>query len=216
MNKVFNILKEVIEDKRLTYLDKTVFTSLITFNGKNKIFPSLLEIGKRINCNSINNISVSVNKLKELNYIEIKRRFQKSNIYILKDVSTDLKIRNKNVKKPESIETIKKKSILYSVVYLYSNIQNRSIESSDFAFISRLLQLKQKDNISHAGKCLMLCNILNKFKDRTGEPKFKGIIYNSYRDLSYKQFHNEVFKNRVNRNKIKPDTNIIYEPSINY
>ena len=83
MNKVFNILKIVLEDSRLTYLDKTVFTALITFNGNNKIFPSISEIGNRIKCNSKNNISVSIKKLKELNYIEVKRRFQKSNIYIL-------------------------------------------------------------------------------------------------------------------------------------
>lgn len=216
MNKVFNILKEVIEDKRLTYLDKTVFTSLITFNGKNKIFPSLSEIGNRINCNSQNNISVSINKLKELNYIDVKRRFQKSNIYILKNVTTDLNIKKQRDKKQKSNDTLKNKSILYSVVYLYSKIQNRSIESSDFAFINRLLQLKQKDNITYIQKCLMLCSVLKSKKDRTAEPKYKGIIYNSYQALDYAKYHKEVFETKSNRIKIKPDIKIIYEPTINY
>jgi hypothetical protein len=216
VNKVFNILKEVIEDKRLTYLDKTVFTSLITFNGKNKIFPSLSDIGNRINCNSINNISVSINKLKELNYIDVIRRFQKSNIYILKNVTTDLKIKKKNERKPESIESIKNKSILYSVVFLYSKIQNHSIESSDFAFINRLLKIKAKDDFTYIQKCLMLCSVFKSKIDKTGEEKYKGILYNSYRDLNYTKFHKEVFETKSNRIELKPDFKIINEPSINY
>jgi len=123
---------------------------------------------------------------------------------------------NKRKRKPNSQDTFKNKSILYSVVLLYSKIQNRSIESSDFAFINVLLKLKQNDQISIEQKCLMLCYVISKLKAKIGEQKYKGILYNSYKDLSYTQYHKEVFESISIREKFKPDKNIIYDPSINY
>ena len=123
---------------------------------------------------------------------------------------------NKRKRKPLSSEISGNKSLLHSVVHLYSKIQNRSIESSDFAFINRLLQLKRNDHISTVQKCLMLCYVIKKLKEKTSEPKYKGVLYNSYRDLNYTEYHKEVFENKSNRKEIKPDVSIIHEPSINY
>lgn len=187
---IFHIINKATKDQNLKHSDLRIFLCLISYNSFNKIFPSLDTISADTGIKSRPDISKGLKRLKDNNYIEIKRRKHQTNIYKLKDVATDLKIRKKREKEQVTIETIKKNSILYSVVYLYSKIQNRSIESSDFAFINRLLQLKQKDNVSYTGKCLMLCYILNSLKEKTGELKYKGILYNSYRDLNYSDFKN--------------------------
>ncbi len=144
-------------------------------------------------------ISKGLKRLKELKYIEIKRRKHQTNIYKLKVDKIEVKkkeiSKDIEVKKSVTAESIKNKSMLYSVVYLYSKIQKHSIESSDFAFISRLLQLKQKDNISYVQKCLMLCNVIKSKIDNTGELKYKGMLFNAYRDLSYSEFCNNLSNN---------------------
>lgn len=210
---IFHIINKATKDHNLKHSDLRIFLCLISYNSFNKIFPSLDTISSDTGIKSRPDISKGLKRLKEYNYIEIKRRKHQTNIYKLNIEQTEIK---EKIVKPKSIETIKKKSILYSVVYLYSKIQNRSIESSDFAFISRLLQLKQKDNISYVQKCLMLCSVIKTMKDKTGEAKYKGVLYNSYRELSYTKFHKEVFETKSFRIDKKPDIKIINEPTINY
>lgn len=79
--KTYELLTKVLEDKGLSKLDKLVLLALITFNGKDKIFPSLKAICSRIAGNRKGSISKSLNKLRKLNYINIKRRYHSSSIY---------------------------------------------------------------------------------------------------------------------------------------
>jgi hypothetical protein len=79
--KTYELLTKVLEDRSLSKLDKLVPLALITFNGKDRIFPSLKAICSRIAGNREGSISKSLNKLKKLNYITIKRRYHSSSIY---------------------------------------------------------------------------------------------------------------------------------------
>lgn len=196
---IFHIINKATKDHNLKHSDLRIFMCLISYNSFNKIFPSLETISRDTGIKSRPDISKGLKRLKELKYIDIKRRKHQTNIYKLNVDKIEVKIKEipKNIeaKKTTRVETLKTNSILYSVVYLYSKIQNRTIESSDFAFVSRLLQLKQKDNISYIQKCLMLCNVLKSKIDNTGELKYKGILYNAYRDLSYSEFCNNLSNN---------------------
>lgn len=97
-------------------------------------------------------------------------------------------------RRSRSLETYKTESTLYSVVYLYTSINNRSIDSSDYGFVKHLLQLKQNDNITYRIKCLMLCYVIKYLQSKTTLPKYKGILYNTYRDLNYDDFKNSTNK----------------------
>jgi hypothetical protein len=93
-SKTYELLIKVLEDTALSKLDKLVFLALITFNGKDKIFPSLQAICSRIKSTREGSISKSLNKLKKFGYISIKRRYQKSNIYKINGIpalETDIK-----------------------------------------------------------------------------------------------------------------------------
>lgn len=109
-----------------------------------------------------------------------------------------------------------RKSILYSVVYLYSKILNRQIESADYAFINRLLKLKENDSLTHLQKYLMLCFALNSIKELHNHDKFKGILYNKFKELNYTDFNNFIKKKIIAQINLAPDTNILKNPSINY
>lgn len=188
---IFHIINKATKDLNLKHSDVRIFLCLISYNTFKKIFPSLDTISSDTGIKSIPDVSKGLKRLKECGYIDIKRRKHQTNIYKLNIEQIEIK---KKVNKPKSIESMKNKSILYSVVYLYSKIQNRSIESSDFAFINRLLQLKQRDNVSYTQKCLMLCYVLKSKIEKTGEPKYKGILWNSYCNLSYTDFKNNLYK----------------------
>lgn len=196
---IFHIINKATKDHNLKHSDLRIFLCLISYNSFNKIFPSLETISIDTGIKSRPDISKGLKRLKELEYIEIKRRKHQTNIYNLNVDKIEVKkkeiSKNIEVKKSVSAETLKNKSILYSVVYLYSKIQKRSIDSSDYAFIKHLLKEKQKDNISYVQKCLMLCNVLKSKIDKTGEQKYKGILFNSYRDLSYTEFCNNLSNN---------------------
>ena len=133
-----------------------------------------------------------------LNYGEQNGEQMESKMETINNVNnvnniTTTKNKRKREGKSQSIRSIKNKSILYSVVYLYTKIENRSIESSDYAFISRLLQLKQSDDLSYIQKCLMLCYVIKSLTEKIYETQYKGILYNSFRDFSYSDFKNNLY-----------------------
>jgi len=124
-------------------------------------------------------------------------------------------IDKKEIKKPHKPSN--NKSILYSVVYLYSKILNRQIESADYAFINRLLKLKEHDSLTHLQKYLMLCFALNSIKELNNHAKFKGILFNKFKELNYSDFNNSIKEKKIlTQINLTPDTNILKNPSINY
>ena len=79
--EIFRLIPILLEDEELTYLDKTVFFGLISFNGLGKMFPTREVLGRRITCCNVSSISKSLNKLKRRGYIKIHRRKHQSSIY---------------------------------------------------------------------------------------------------------------------------------------
>lgn len=210
-----------MRDKELTYLDKCVFASLITFNGRGKIYPALKEIGNRINCNSVNNVSVSLNKLKKYGYIEIVRRFQKSNIYIINNIKTEMKIEKDTSSeicieksKPEDSIKFMDKAMIDVTVEQVAAAYGRSIpESSDHVFVNKLLKIKEKDEfkkdcMNNVRKCLMLLYLIkfhsDKFKNGNAYPYFQTVFSTcSYSDISKK-----IFKSGISNNKVSFQTGL--------
>lgn len=187
-NKIFKLLSEVLEDNSLTYRDKVIFTALLTFNGQKKIYPSHKEISWRTGCNSINNISVSISKLKNKKYIKVFRRMQKSNLYVLTGIETKLKIKRNY--KPE---TLKYNSLIYSIGMIYREIIGQELKIS---FIKRLLKMNtNKDNVTQIQRALMICYVIKKNTESKEYAKVLGKIYNEYQDLKYIDFRNEIFSN---------------------
>lgn len=192
MSKVFNVLAEVLKDTDLSYLDKTVFTALITFNGRGRIFPSIKEIGKRINCNSVNNISVSLNKLKKNGHIHIQRRFQKSSIYKLKDTQSYMKTSKSKKDLSSKIDNDSEymnNAMIEAVAGQVAISNGRNIpESADYSFVNSLLKLKEsdkfkQDNMNTVRKCLMLLYLIkihsDKFKEDIPYTYFVKVFSNS-------------------------------------
>lgn len=207
MKKVFNALADVMKDKDLTYLDKCVFCSLLTFNGKGKIFPAIKEIGKRINCNSTNNVSVSLNKLKQNGHIQIIRRFQKSNIYKIGNQS-EMKLTKKEI--PEGIKedpndkvTYMNNAMINVVAEQVASVNGRVFpESADYSFVNSMLKLKESDkyksdNINTVRKCIMLLYLIkihaDKFKDEIPYPYMKKV----YSTAIYKNIRNKIFQSGI-------------------
>jgi len=85
--RTYELITSILEDKNLSNMDKIVFMALVTFNGKDKIFPSRERICKRISTNRISTISRSLNKLQKGGYITIIRRKCSSNIYKINGIS---------------------------------------------------------------------------------------------------------------------------------
>jgi len=202
---VFNVFPEVLKDKDLTYLDKTVFFGLITFNGRGKIYPSHKELGERIGCNSLNNISVSVNKLQEKGFIKIHKRFQKSNIYTINKIDSKMKNKqdpkkpkDKNESKDESIEYMDKAMIEIVAGEVAKAYDRSSAETSDFLFVNLLLKIKisdkyKDDNFNTVRKCLMLLYLINihkdKFKNGNAYPYFQKV----YSTSNYSILNKKIF-----------------------
>ncbi|MBM4159169.1 MAG: hypothetical protein FJ216_10395 [Ignavibacteria bacterium] len=83
---------------------------------------------------------------------------------------------------------------IYSVVQLLLRYTNKE-KSYCYAIINKLLKYKAADNdISKLQKCLMLMYIVKKYCDKINDPKYIGILTNSYRELSYTDFKRIVFE----------------------
>jgi hypothetical protein len=91
----------------------------------------------------------------------------------------------------------KEKNYLYSVVKLLMVITSKE-KSNCFALVNKLLKYKAEDGLTYLQKCLMLMYIIKTNQDRINESKYIGILTNQYRELSYNDFRNSVFKNPVN------------------
>lgn len=70
------------------------------------------------------------------------------------------------------------------VVLLFCKIKNVKPDSSHYSYIGKLLK-KDRDNLTYLQRCLLLCFVLKQFEAKSENPKFRGIIFNSYRETSY-------------------------------
>ena len=193
MNKVFERLRLVLEDEKLNYLDKVIFAGLLTFNGRDKIFPSLEILGERVNCKRIPSASKAVNKLKRRGHILIKRRRNNSNLYSI--ISPIL-------------EKQKNQSMMYVLTTMFAKIRGvKKAESSDYTFVSTVLKHKEEDPYEFHKKCLMLMYIFKTFKERSQDTKFKGMVINGFRELNFEELEKKIFDKRKFYIKIKPIIN---------
>jgi len=200
---ILAMLQEVLKDADLKPMDKNVFSALITFNGKGKMYPSRNGICERLAIKRIPTISESIKRLENKGYIKTFRQKGKNNVYYFSDknpvISIPAKPEPTKPKEPKQREVKpltkeqKESSILLSVVTIYAGMFKRKYESGDFALIQKLLKLKEKDNYCYSVKCLMLLYVVTSIKDKINEPKFQGILFNRYKEAT-KDVLKNVFK----------------------
>jgi len=145
-------------------------------NGKNKIVKKTEKSKNKIHLESIENKEVTGTDIpKGKNKVSVKTEKSKTNKNIYNILS-------------------KERSYIYSVVKLLLHYTNKE-KSYCFAITNRLLKYKAADNdISKLQKCLMLMYVIKKYCDKTNDPKYIGILTNSYRELSYTDFKRIVFE----------------------
>jgi len=212
--KVFENITRVLENKELSYFDKSVYFALISFNGKKKCFPSLNQIGERINSNSITYISNSINKLKKMEIIKVKRRKNKSNIYFLNPLLEDL---NPGTNKPEPLKKSKKEpsennklklaeeditnAYIYQIAYVIAEYRNETKPAAQiYSFINKIINNYSDKTIKkYKITFMLLCYIL-----KAGRDKFIGCLPYSYFNsffpmLYYSDFRRQMFENEKNQ-----------------
>lgn len=91
------------------------------------------------------------------------------------------------------------------VVLLYCKILQVTPDSSHFAFIGKILK-QDRDSLNYLQRCLILCYVMKQYEKKTSEPKFKGMICNTYKETSYKEL-----KMILN----KPEQTYIYKHNTN-
>jgi len=225
MRNIFEILKDVLSDKRLTAFDKNVFSCLLTYNGKGRIFPSRREIMNRLNSRNLPTISKSVNKLQETGYIEITRRKQKSNIYKIKTYKVEMKTKNeKPIAETDVIKEVKymNKAMVEIVAGEVAKAKGNSYaDSSDYIFVNSLLKIKAQDRhkddcFNNVRNCLILLYLINKYYDKftIGNNTF-AYFKKIYSLTSYETIRKEIFEINI-PTVYYPDKNILNNPSINY
>lgn len=203
-NYLFNNLKLVFQDPRLTYLERSIYFSLTTFAGLRIIFPTLQEIGKRINCKDIHGLSIGLNKLKKLNLIGIKKRKQQSNIYYLPDLSrTDLEpetAEDNSKEKPDQTKRNLKRineSIKRFTVSEFAKLNNREQSPEDESFIESVLKI-DKGKIEVYQKCLLLIYLIQVMKNQNVK-NVQSYLRKSYQTRTYSDFHKEVFESKTKK-----------------
>jgi hypothetical protein len=87
------------------------------------------------------------------------------------------------------------------VVLLYCKILNVIPDSSHYSFISKILK-QDRDNLTYLQRCLLLCYVLKRLEAGAENPKFKGMIFNEYKETSY-----STIKSNIN----KPEQTFIYK-----
>ncbi|MBN1634001.1 MAG: hypothetical protein JW917_07550 [Ignavibacteria bacterium] len=212
--KVFENIKRVLENKELSYFDKSVYFALISFNGKNKCFPSLNQIGERINSSSITYISNSINKLKKMEIITVKRRKNKSNIYLLNPLFDELKPgTDKPIPPGKPKEELSKtdmmkqaeeelsKEFIYKISLIIAEYRNETKPGKQiFTFINKIINAYSDNTVKkYQVAFMLLCYIL-----KAGANKFKSGLpfayFNSFFPmLYYSDFRREMFNSQYNK-----------------
>lgn len=180
---IFHLINKATKDHNLKNSEVRILLCLISYNSFKKIFPSLETISLDTGIKSKPDISKGLQRLKELDYIEIKRRKHQTNIYIL---NTD----NIEIKKKVTVKNIEStimKNIFYSVIYIYSKINNCKENECDIDFLKRVIDKNKKSGINYIQKCMILCYVINDLRTKINDPKYKGILYNTYRSFDYQK-----------------------------
>jgi predicted transcriptional regulator len=203
---IFENITGVLKDQQLKPLDKLVYFALISFNGKGKCFPSLKAIGERINSNSITYISNSINKLKKMGFITIKRRRQLSNIYELNPI-TDKPEKKKKIKVEKVLtdedDILKaEKEILTAyiiqIAYVIAGYRNETKPGEQiYKFINGILKSYSDTTVKNYQVAFMLLYYVltcgDKFNNELPYSYFKSFFPMKY----YSDFRQKVF-NPVN------------------
>lgn len=221
---IFHIINKATKDHNLKHSDLRIFLCLISYNTFNKIFPSLETISIDTGIKSRPDISKGLKRLKELNYIEIKRRKHQTNIY-------KLNVEKIEVKKKEISEPLKSTEISYMNKAMLEVVAGEVAkakgyskpESSDFKFVNNLLKEKADDNykedhFNYIRKCLMILYLINKHLNKFSNTEYKYPYFKTvYSAYSYNLIHKDIFDSKTSIVKMnKPDIKIINEPSVNY
>jgi hypothetical protein len=202
--KILHIANKVNRDLRVKHSEFRVFMTLISFNGKGEIYPSLKTISEKTGIKSISEISKMLTNLEGYGYIRKTRRKRITNFYEILDTETSETTGGKLPQasgKPKPLTQIEKdKSVLFTTATIYAGMFKRHYESGDYAFINKLLKYKEKDNYPLFVKCLMLLYVLNSIKDKINDKQFRGIMINKYRETTrsdLNQFFEKIKTGRV-------------------
>lgn len=202
--QIFLNIKSVLENKKLFLFDKIVYFALISYNGKNNCFPSLDQIGERINSKSKSYISKSINKLKKMEIITVIRRKNNSNVYILNplfEVKT-LTDKPEQEKRPEQEKTEKivqaeeelTKEYIYRIALIIAEYRNETKPGGQiYKFINRILNTYSDKSVKKYQVSFMLLVYILRYKE-----KFNGALPFSYFNsffpmLYYSEFRREMF-----------------------
>lgn len=203
---IFHIINKATKDHNLKHSDLRIFMCLISYNSYGKIFPSLETISKDTGIKSIPDISKGLRKLRELDYIESKQRKHQSNIYKIKYIECEMKTKKEKPKVDVDINSDVKymdNAMIEVVAGQFAKATGRlKPESSDFAIVNKLLNLKlsdhyKKDCMNTVRKCLMLLYFINihidKLKGDNPYPYFQTV----YSTANYNSIRKKIFETEV-------------------
>jgi len=102
----------------------------------------------------------------------------------LKKAENENRKQNENKKKQKNNVNNVNTKLSNFVVLLFCKIINVNPDTSHYSYIGKLLK-KDRDSLTYLQRCLLLCFVLKRFEAKSENPKFRGIIFNSYRETSY-------------------------------
>ncbi|HMQ70124.1 MAG TPA: helix-turn-helix domain-containing protein [Ignavibacteria bacterium] len=202
---IFHLINKAVKDTRLKHCEVRILLCLISYNSFNKIFPSRETISKDTGIKSNAHISRHLNRLKDLGYIQIIRRKQNSNIYKL-----NLMEATNHVTINESLKEINQSVKAVTI----DKLTEYSINPS---FLDLILKINTGAGEVYK-KCFQLLYCIAQLEKRKNEiNNLQAYLLTTYRNLSYSQFHKDLFELKKTIKKIiRPDKEILLSPAVNY